>query len=61
MNNNKEIMRVALKRLDVVISEINMSTSTVATMGFAGVAHDLVTIIKLASGVEDIENKEAES
>lgn len=57
MNNNKEIMKVALDRLDVVITEMNMSTSSVMTMGFAGVAHDLVKIIKLASGVEDIEEK----
>ena len=46
-------MKVALDRLDTVITEMNATTSTITRMGFAGVAHDLVRIIKLASDKDD--------
>lgn len=46
---NKEIMKVALDRLDTVITEMNATTSTITRIGFAGVAHDLIRIIKLSS------------
>lgn len=50
---NKEIMKVALDRLDTVITEMNATTSTITRIGFAGVAHDLVRIIKLASDKDE--------
>lgn len=56
---NKKIMKVALDRLDTVITEMNMTTSTCTTMAYAGVAHDLVTIISIAAGLEN--GKEDES
>lgn len=56
---NKKIMKVALDRLDTVITEMNMTTSTCTSMGFAGVAHDLITIINIAAGFEN--DKEDES
>lgn len=56
---NKKIMKVALDRLDIVITEMNMTTSTCTTMVYAGVAHDLVAIISIAAGLEN--GKEDES
>lgn len=54
----KEIMEIALRRLDMVITEMNVTSSTITTMGYAAVAHDLVKIIALA-GELNMENEKA--
>lgn len=55
---NKEIMKVALNRLDTVITEMDMTLSASTRIGFAGVAHDLVKIITMAADIEVNSEKE---
>ena len=57
---NKEIMKIALGRLDTVITEMDVTASTCTRMGFAGVAHDLVKIISIAADIEaDVSEEES--
>lgn len=57
-NKMKEISKVAIERLDKVITEMAMSTSSITQLAFSGVAHDLVKIIKLAEEGEITEEDE---
>jgi hypothetical protein len=51
--NSKEIMKIAVDRLDTLIAGMNLTTSELTRTDLARAAHDLVKIIKLAGEFDE--------